>query len=94
MLALKASSKAVSPSVLRRGLATATLPDLTYDYSDLEPVICAEIMQLHHLKHHQSYVQNFNAAEEKMEEASIKNDLAEIIRLQPAIKFNGGGERP
>ena len=30
-----------------------TLPDLPYDYSALEPVISAEIMQLHHSKHHQ-----------------------------------------
>ncbi|PWS20844.1 hypothetical protein DKP78_26675, partial [Enterococcus faecium] len=29
-----------------------TLPDLTYDYGALEPHICAEIMQLHHSKHH------------------------------------------
>jgi Fe-Mn family superoxide dismutase len=30
-----------------------TLPDLPYDYNALEPVISAEIMQLHHSKHHQ-----------------------------------------
>jgi Fe-Mn family superoxide dismutase len=31
----------------------------------LEPVISAEIMQLHHQKHHQTYVNNYNVAEEK-----------------------------
>ena len=46
-----------------------TLPDLPYDYGALEPVISAEIMQLHHSKHHQTYVNNFNVAAEKLAEA-------------------------
>lgn len=49
-----------------------TLPDLPYDYNALEPVICAEIMTLHHSKHHQTYVNNLNVAEEKMAEATAK----------------------
>jgi Fe-Mn family superoxide dismutase len=43
-----------------------TLPDLPYDYNALEPYISAEIMQLHHQKHHQTYVNNLNIAEEKL----------------------------
>ena len=50
----------------------ATLPDLSYDYSALEPVISAEIMQLHHSKHHQTYVNNYNVASEKLAEAVSK----------------------
>ncbi len=49
-----------------------TLPDLPYDYSALEPTICAEIMQIHHSKHHQTYVNNLNVTEEKIEEAKAK----------------------
>jgi Fe-Mn family superoxide dismutase len=67
------------------------LPDLPYDYNALEPVISAEIMQLHHAKHHQAYVNNLNVAEEKLSEAIARNDTKAIISLQPAIRFNGGG---
>ena len=39
----------------------------------------------------QTYVNNLNAAEEKLAEASAKNDVSAIIGLQGALKFNGGG---
>ncbi|KAI3647896.1 hypothetical protein MP228_008117 [Amoeboaphelidium protococcarum] len=68
-----------------------TLPDLPYDYNALEPVVSAEIMQLHHQKHHQAYVNNLNLAEEKLYEAKNKNDLPASIALQSTLKFNGGG---
>lgn len=67
------------------------LPDLPYDFSALEPVISAEIMQLHYTKHHQAYVNNLNAALEKYHEAESKGDVAGMIAHQQAIKFNGGG---
>ena len=50
-----------------------TLPDLPYDYNALEPVISADIMQIHHQKHHAAYVANLNIAEEKLEEAKAKS---------------------
>uniref|UniRef100_A0A3P9KUA1 Superoxide dismutase n=1 Tax=Oryzias latipes TaxID=8090 RepID=A0A3P9KUA1_ORYLA len=68
-----------------------TLPDLTYDYGALEPHICAEIMQLHHSKHHATYVNNLNVTEEKYQEALAKGDVTAQVTLQPALKFNGGG---
>ena len=67
------------------------LPQLPYDFSDLEPVISAEIMQLHYTKHHQAYVTNLNKALEQYAEAENKKDVALMIALQSAIKFNGGG---
>lgn len=68
-----------------------TLPELPYDFNALEPVISAEIMQLHYQKHHNAYVTNLNAALEKYAAAEAKDDLDGMIALQPAIKFNGGG---
>lgn len=68
-----------------------TLPDLPYDFNALEPVISAEIMKLHYGKHHATYVNNLNIAEEKLMEAKAKNDITTIISLGPALRFNGGG---
>ncbi len=68
------------------------LPPLPYDYNALEPVISAEIMELHHKKHHQAYITNYNAAMEKYLEAEAKGDVAAMIALQPALRFNGGGD--
>ena len=39
----------------------------------LEPVISAEIMQIHHSKHHAAYVNNYNIAEEKLADAQAKS---------------------
>jgi len=67
------------------------LPELNYDFNAMEPVISAEIMELHYTKHHKAYVTNLNSALEKYHEAETKNDVAQMIALQAAIKFNGGG---
>ncbi|KAF2072778.1 hypothetical protein CYY_005900 [Polysphondylium violaceum] len=68
-----------------------TLPDLPYSYDALQPYISAEIMELHHKKHHQAYVTNLNAALDKMNNANTAKDVAQMIALQSAVKFNGGG---
>lgn len=74
-----------------RALQTVSLPDLPYDYDALEPVISGEIMHLHHQKHHQTYITNYNKALEQLHEAIQKSDTSTIVKLQSAIKFNGGG---
>ncbi|XP_041993963.1 superoxide dismutase [Mn], mitochondrial-like isoform X2 [Salvia splendens] len=71
-----------------RGLHTFSLPNLPYDYGDLEPAISAEIMQLHHQKHHQAYITNYNKALDQIQAAA---DAPTVVKLQSAIKFNGGG---
>lgn len=67
------------------------LPKLPYELDALEPVISKEIMTLHYTKHHQAYVNNLSAALEKYAEAESKDDIAQMIALEQAIKFNGGG---
>lgn len=67
------------------------LPDLPYDFGALEPVISAEIMEIHYKKHHLAYVNNLNIALEKYAEAENRGDVAAMIALQSAIRFNGGG---
>ena len=49
-------------------------------------------MKLHHSKHHQTYVNAYNAAEEKLQGSFQGGNLTELIALQTAIKFNGGGK--
>ncbi|KAJ8442683.1 hypothetical protein Cgig2_003727 [Carnegiea gigantea] len=77
--------------VQSRSLQTFTLPDLPYDYGALEPAISGEIMQLHHHKHHQTYITNYNKALEQLDDAMAKGDASTVVKLQSAIKFNGGG---
>lgn len=67
------------------------LPPLGYDFGELEPFIATEIMMLHYTKHHQAYVNNLNKALEQYADAESRQDLAQMIALQSAIKFNGGG---
>lgn len=75
----------------RRSLTTFTLPDLPYDYGALEPAIGGQIMQIHQQKHHQTYVTNYNNALQQLHDASEKVDASAVVKLQRAIKFNGGG---
>jgi Fe-Mn family superoxide dismutase len=67
------------------------LPDLPYDYSALEPHISAEIMQLHHDKHHRAYVNGANQTIEKLLEAREEEDFGQIAGLERALAFNVSG---
>lgn len=75
-----------------------SVPALQYDYDALEDVISAEIMELHHDKHHQAYVDKLNAAIEKypeLQNKSIESLLRELNTLpediRTAVRNNGGG---
>ncbi|XVE58923.1 hypothetical protein DITRI_Ditri05aG0001900 [Diplodiscus trichospermus] len=48
-------------------------------------------MELHHQKHNQTYITNFNRALEQLDQAMSKADSPIVVKLQSAIKFNGGG---
>jgi Fe-Mn family superoxide dismutase len=75
-----------------------TLPALPYDFAALEPHIDAQTMQIHHGKHHQTYVTNLNAALDKHPELHSKSldDLVKGLASVPedirtAVRNNGGG---
>ena len=69
------------------------LPKLSYELNALEPHIDAKTMEIHHGKHHQAYVNNLNAAiaGSDQEGKSIEDLLANISKLSPAVRNNGGG---
>lgn len=75
-----------------------TVPALGYDYNALEPHISKEVMELHHTKHHQTYVDKLNAAlkdfpdlaNKEVEELLIGlSGLPEAVRT--AVRNHGGG---
>ncbi|MGF2945884.1 superoxide dismutase [Mycobacterium sp. Lab-001] len=72
-------------------MAEYTLPDLDWDYAALEPHISGQINELHHTKHHATYVKGANAAVEKLEEARAKEDFAAILLQEKNLAFNLGG---
>ncbi|WP_251027845.1 superoxide dismutase [Bacillus sp. ISL-41] len=67
------------------------LPPLPFAYDALEPVIDREIMRLHHLKHHQSYVNGLNKAEKEMQKARQTGDFGLIKHWEREAAFNGAG---
>jgi Fe-Mn family superoxide dismutase len=78
--------------------APFTLPSLPYSYDALEPHIDARTMEIHHTKHHQTYVNNLNAAIEKTPELgdrSLDELMAGITSVpegvRTAVRNNGGG---
>jgi len=75
-----------------------SLPQLTYSYDSLEPYIDKMTMEIHHTKHHQTYINNLNAALEKYPEF-YNLELEEILKnlnqlpeeIRTIVKNNGGG---
>jgi Fe-Mn family superoxide dismutase len=68
-----------------------TLPDLPYDYAALEPHISGRIMELHHDKHHATYVAGANAALDALAAARESGDLAAVNLHEKNLAFNLGG---
>jgi superoxide dismutase, Fe-Mn family len=72
-------------------MADYKLPDLRYDYGALEPHIAGRIMELHHDKHHATYVKGANTALEQLDEARHKSDFTRLAALERALAFNLSG---
>src|SRR2546425_5855379 len=68
-----------------------TLPDLSYDYSALEPHINGRIMELHHDKHHATYVKGANEALEKLAASRQENNFEMLSMLEKNLAFNLSG---
>src|SRR4029077_3629581 len=68
-----------------------TLPDLSYDYSALEPHISAQVMELHHDKHHRTYGEGANAAVERLGEMRQSGDLTHVASLERELAFHASG---
>jgi superoxide dismutase, Fe-Mn family len=75
-----------------------TLPKLNYDYDALEPHIDAKTMEIHHSKHHQTYVDKLNDAL-KGHDDMLEGDVVDVIMnldklpedIRTAVRNNGGG---
>jgi Fe-Mn family superoxide dismutase len=73
------------------------LPELPYAVDALEPHIDTRTMEIHHAKHHQTYVNNLNAALEgtDYQDLPVEGLVAQLEllpeQLKPAVRNNGGG---
>ncbi len=74
-----------------------TLPPIAYAYDALEPHIDARTMEIHHTKHHQTYVNNLNAALEGTPYTDLPLDelVAQVEtlpeKLRAPVRNHGGG---
>lgn len=70
-----------------------TLPELPYDYDALEVSIDARTMEIHHTKHHNTYITNLNnaVADTPNADKELNELIANAGQLSPAIRNNGGG---
>lgn len=75
-----------------------SLPDLPYTYDALEPIIDARTMEIHHTKHHNTYVTSLNTALEGHDDLAAKRveDLISDLDAVPedistAVRNHGGG---
>lgn len=74
-----------------------TLPELPYAYDALEPHIDAKTMEIHHTKHHQTYINNINAGIEgtEWEDLSVEELVSKANQVPEDLKNNvinnGGG---
>lgn len=76
---------------------TQTLPELGYAYDALEPYIDALTMEIHHSRHHQAYINNYNTAVDGT--ALMDKDIIDVVKelnnvpenIRATVQNNGGG---
>ena len=77
--------------ITEEGSMKYSLPDLDYDYSALEPYYSAQMLELHHDKHHAAYVKALNEVLEQLEGARDSDDFDAITGLEKKLAFNLSG---
>src|ERR1700741_1913346 len=87
-----------APKLPDRGPPPFELPELPYGYGDLEPIIDAETMKLHHDKHHRAYVDGLNEAlarHPRLRGSTLKSLLCDRAKvpedIRPRVHDMGGG---
>lgn len=68
-----------------------SLPQLPYNYNDLEPYISKEQLKIHYSKHHQGYVNKSNLILEKLEKARKEGTELDLKSVLKDLSFNIGG---
>jgi Fe-Mn family superoxide dismutase len=72
-------------------MAVYRLPDLPYDYAALEPHYSAQVLELHHSKHHAAYVKGANDTLDALASARAAGDFATINLLEKNLAFHVSG---
>jgi Fe-Mn family superoxide dismutase len=65
-----------------------SLPQLPYEYSELEPFIDTKTLKIHHTKHHQGYIDALNQIHESLEKARKDGNFTKMKHLKKDLSFN------
>jgi superoxide dismutase len=72
---------------------TYKLPNLKFSYTEYEPYIDSKTMEIHHSKHHQTYVNNLNKVitGTKLENLPLNTIMLNVSNFSDAVRNNSGG---
>lgn len=73
------------------GAGEYVLPEVGYPYNAVEAAIDAQTMEIHHTRHHKSYVDGLIAAEAALAKARESGDFVQVEALSKKATFHGGG---
>ena len=76
---------------MQQEYAKVDLPELKYGYNSLEPILTGEILEIHHKKHHQGYVNKYNAGVESLIKKHYEGDTVGVQKLCKGVSFTAGG---